>query len=148
MGLLLTSCSSPEIQLTIQAEKFNRGTVVADDGSQGYGQGIGVIVTPKAPAFVEYDLELTRTANYKVEIRYASGVPRPVRLLMDGQLVTDHAADMVTGGFLPDHQKWQEAAVLSLARGKHILRLESESIFPHIDQLKLSTTDRAATSKS
>jgi len=143
--LALLSCGSKSPPIVIQAEQFNRGTVVSDNGEHGYGQGIGVIITPKAPAFAEYDFETPKTANYDLELRYASGAPRPVRLLADKQLITDHAAQGETGGFLPEHQKWQSVAIVSLVRGKHTLRIESENVFPHIDQIRLTESDRTVT---
>ncbi|MCX6631400.1 MAG: hypothetical protein NTW28_27625 [Candidatus Solibacter sp.] len=132
----------------IQAENFNRGTVTIDKGEHGYGQGIGVILTFKPSAFAEYDIEIPKSTNYSVEIRCASAGPRPVRVLVDGQLVTEHGAEGTTGGFLPEHQKWLEGGVVSLTRGKHMLRLESDGVFPHIDQLRLSATSKAVTTKS
>jgi hypothetical protein len=119
--------------------------VTIDNGEYGYGQGIGVIITPKPSAFAEYDFEVPKSSIYDLELRYASAASRPLRLLVDTQLVTNHAADGDTGGFDAEHQKWQSAAVLNLTRGKHTLRIESEFLFPHIDQIRLTETDRPVT---
>jgi hypothetical protein len=144
-SLGLPSCGSRSLPIVIQAEQFNRGTVTIDNGEHGYGQGIGVIITPKAPAFAEYDFEVPKTANYDLELRYASAIARPVRVLADKQLITEHAADGDTGGFLPENQKWQSVGVLDLTRGKHTLRIESDFVFPHIDQIRLTETGRSVT---
>jgi len=138
---------STAAQILIPAERFDRGTVLVDNGQFRYGKGIGVILTPTAPAFAEYDFNTAQAANYRVELRYASAVPRLVRLVVDGQLITDHAADKATGGFFPEHQEWQEACIVSLEPGKHTLRLESGHVFPHIDELRLTQTKQAATEK-
>ncbi len=147
--LSLASCSSTNIPpVVIQAEDFNRGNAVRDKGEHGYGQGIGVILTLQPSAFAEYDFKAPKTANYVLEMRYASAGPRPIRVLFDGQTLTDRAGDAATGGFLPGHQQWKEQGVVSLLRGNHTLRIESPSLFPHIDQIRLTATRRAPTGKS
>ena len=133
-GLALLSCGSvPPVE--VEAENFSRGDVTVD--KQTYGKGIGVIVTLKPQAYVEYDLDLPKSGNCEIELRYASAAPRPLRLIIDGRVVNPHAADQETGGFLPENQKWVPAGSASLASGRHTLRLESDSVFPHIDKIRL-----------
>ena len=75
-GLALLSCGSvPPVE--VEAENFSRGDVTVD--KQTYGKGIGVIVTLKPQAYVEYDLDLPKSGNCEIELRYASAAPRPIR---------------------------------------------------------------------
>ncbi|MCX6631404.1 MAG: hypothetical protein NTW28_27645 [Candidatus Solibacter sp.] len=131
--------SKQDGKLYIEAEHFNRGNATIDNGEHGYGLNIGVIISLKPPpTFVEYDFELPRDGKYQIELRYASATPRAVRVLLDGTLVTSHAADAVTGGFEPASQQWKPAGVVALKSGKHVLRVESDNVFPHIDQILLA----------
>jgi hypothetical protein len=144
IALTFISCSTVETPpIVIQAEAFTRGTVLPDNTIHGYGEGIGVIVTPAPPGYAEYDIDILKTSNYKIELRYASALPRPVRLLIDGQLVTDRAAGLITGGFMPPNQQWGDACILSIAQGKHTLRLDSQGPFPCIDQIRITATTQA-----
>jgi hypothetical protein len=117
-----------------------------DRGELGYGQGIGVILTPKLGGFVEYDVDVLTSANYQVKLRYASAAARPLRLSVDGKVISDHAANGETGGFDPNHQNWENTAVVSLTRGRHVLRLDTDGVFPHLDALRLESTDRVTKS--
>lgn len=132
----LAGAAAGENKLYIEAENFNRGNATVDNGQYGYGAGIGVIVTLKPPpTFVEYDFTLPRDGTYQLELRYASAVPRPVRILIDNLLINSHAADAATGGFQPADQQWHPVAVAALMHGNHVLRIESTEVFPHIDQI-------------
>jgi len=132
----------PELgDLFLEAERFDRGNVVGD--FKDWGRTIGVIVTPQAPtsrvpAFAEYDFVAPAAGDYQIEVRYASGAPRPVMLSVDNALLSRTAAGGVTGGFLPANQRQEPVAVVRLEQGKHTLRLESHAVFPHIDGILLS----------
>ena len=133
--------SDPNVQaiagaILIEAEDFARGNVLKD--RDAYGKGIGVLVNRgETPNFTEYDLELTRDASYQFELRYAAAGLRPVKVLVDGKLVKADAAKSVTGSWTPESQTWFVEAVLELKSGKHLLRLEQPTFFPHIDKVLL-----------
>ncbi len=128
----------PQQGIYIEAERFQRGTASIDNGELGYGTQIGIIFTLKAPTFVEYDVTVPRAGAYQIELRYASGVPRPVRLLLDGAVVNPRAAEMPTGGFGPSEQRWSPVGATDIGAGGHVLRLESDAVFPHIDRILLA----------
>lgn len=135
-AFVLLSCGS-SARIEIEAENFSRGDAVADCGEFGYGKGIGVVITLKPGAHVEYDFEVFSSGNYRIELRYASVGPRPLRLLIDGKMVNPQAADQDTGGFLPANQKWLPAGETRLESGRHTLRLECDGVFPAIDKIRL-----------
>jgi len=120
----------------LEAESFQRGVVKID--KEQYGRNIGVILTPQAPAYAEYDFKAPVTGEYQIEFRYASAAPRPVMLLIDGAVVNRAATGSVTGGFYPENQRWEPAELVKLTQGEHTLRIQSESVFPHIDRILLS----------
>jgi hypothetical protein len=126
--------------LLLEAENFQRGNVAVDLGE--YGRNIGVIVTPRAPAYAEYDVSIAATGQYQIDIRYASGGPRPVTFLLDGAVVSKTVASGATGGFSPESQRWEAVAVVRLTAGRHIFRIESANVFPHIDRILVSREEK------
>ena len=120
----------------IEAEDFARGNVIKD--RETYGKGIGVLLNRgETPNFTEYDLDLTRDATYQFELRYAAAGSRPVKVFVDGQLVKADAAKAVTGSWTLESQTWFVECLLELKAGRHMLRLEQATFFPHIDKLLL-----------
>jgi hypothetical protein len=69
---------------------------------------------------------------------------RWTKLLVDGTVVNGSAAGSTTGGFYPENQRWEPAALVKLKQGEHTMRIESESVFPHIDRILLSPRGNAA----
>lgn len=131
--------SSPDGQVpseakVLEAEAFASGNVHKDTG--GFGKGIGVLVNGNVyPNRVTYEVTVPAAGSYQIDLRYASGDPRPVRVYADDALVLSSAARQVTGGFFPEHQKWHAEGIVNLKAGKNTLRLERDSYFPHIDKL-------------
>jgi hypothetical protein len=132
----VSRAGAPNLQgaIYIQAESFQHGTVAIDTGQYGYGAGIGVILSPKPPSFAEYGFRIADRAQYQIDVRYASAAPRPFRVFLDGKLLNSRTAESTTGGFDPAHQLWQPVAILHLDSGPHTMRLESDTVLPHIDQ--------------
>jgi hypothetical protein len=125
LTVALMSCSEPA-PIEIEAENFARGNVVVDR------------ITPNPNSFAEYDFEIGAAGNYQVELRYASTVPRPLKFLVDGKVVNPQAAATETGGFLPEQQKWMPAGDVELSTGRHVLRLECDGVFPHVDKIRIA----------
>ena len=120
----------------IEAEDFARGNVIKD--RETYGKGIGVLLNRgETPNFTEYDIDLMRDATYQFELRYAAAGSRPVKVFVDGQLVKADAAKAVTGSWTLESQTWFVECLLELKAGRHMLRLEQPTFFPHIDKLLL-----------
>jgi cytochrome c553 len=122
--------------LVIEAEKYARGNVVRDFTT--YGQGIGVIYNAgPLPNVAEYDIELPAAGTYQVALRYAAAEARGVRLALDGRPLRSDAAGDVTGSWAPEGQRWSIEDIVALASGRHVLRLERDGPFPHLDKLAL-----------
>ena len=120
----------------IEAEDFARGNVIKD--RETYGKGIGVLLNKgETPNFTEYDIDLTRDATYQFELRYAAAGSRPIKVFIDGQLVKADAAKAVTGSWTLESQTWFVESLIELKAGRHLLRLEQPTFFPHIDKLLL-----------
>ncbi|MFO1094155.1 MAG: DUF1549 domain-containing protein [Planctomycetaceae bacterium] len=129
-----------------EAEQFDRGNVAVH--TSGYGEAIGVLVNQEQlPNFVEYDVEIPQAGLYQAEVRFAAAESRPVRMLLNGEIVVPAALSEVTGSWYPDTQAWRIAGFLNLVAGANTLRIERDGPFPHIDKLLLApvAADKART---
>ncbi|MEJ7592216.1 MAG: DUF1553 domain-containing protein [Planctomycetaceae bacterium] len=130
--------SAPEC-LLLEAEDYARGNVMKD--TTNYGFGIGVLVNQgELPNFVEYDVELPLAGLYQFDLRYAAAAARPTIMLIDGKSITTDATDQVTGSWTGESQTWFVEAIVEVAAGKHVVRLENAGPFPHIDKLCIAPT--------
>jgi mono/diheme cytochrome c family protein len=126
----------PTGSLLFEAEDFVGGNVSKDGG--GYGSGIGIIQNGGTyPNVVEYSVTVSQAGPYQLDLRYASGENRSVRVLVNGRLALSAAARENTGGFYPQHQKWVAEGIIPLTAGVNRIKLERESYFPHIDRVAL-----------
>jgi hypothetical protein len=76
-------------------------------------------------------------AAYQIELRFAAADSRPVKLLINGELVKADATAQTTGTWYPDTQTWVAEGVFRLRPGKNTVRLERAGPFPHFDKLAL-----------
>jgi hypothetical protein len=125
---------APPHAVVYEAEHFSTGTVVGDN-SPAFGAGIGVVTSPRYPAYAEYTIPMQASGRYEVLLRYASEVPRPVRFYVNGKLLTAAACSEPTGGYGPQWQRWQRIGVFDFLKGSNTVRLSSDQPFPHIDKL-------------
>ena len=133
----------PDGSLVVEAESFVRGNVARD--TTNYGAGIGIIANATQPlSFVEYDLELKSAGRFQLESRYAAADARPIRLLVNGKQIRKDISDRVTGTWFPDTQRWEIEGLVPLQAGTNVLRLETNTYFPHIDKLLLVPVAQAA----
>ncbi len=138
--------ASPEAVIR-EAEDFASGNVMVD--REGFGKGIGVLVNKgEYPNRVEYDVTAPHAGTYQLDLRYASGDPRPIRVIINGEMVLSNAAGEVTGGFYPQHQKWFAEGIVELKAGVNRLRFERDSYFPHLDKFLLVPRPGSAPSDS
>ena len=123
--------------VVIEAEDFARGNVL--QMKTGYGEGIGVLVNQgELPNFTEYDVPIEAAGIFQIEIRYAAAGARPIKLIINGELVKSDAAGRVTGSWNPDTQTWDVTGLFPLKAGQNVIRLECAGPFPHIDKLLLA----------
>ena len=129
----LTLDSVPKVR---EAEDFDRSNLHVD--FDRWGSGIGVVHTtrPDEIQFAEYEYQAVQSGRHELRVRYASDEQRPLRVLVDGVLVDDEFCGEPTGSFTPDGMSWAMVA-FDLAPGLHVIRLECETAYPHLDRLFL-----------
>jgi mono/diheme cytochrome c family protein len=130
--------------IIFEAEKYKKGT--ADRTDQGYGEGIGIIISfDPTHTRAEYAITVPSAGEYELELRYAALESRPVRIYVDGAVVTPTAARATTGGWNPEHQAWKPEGKLHLKEGKNTLAIEAHGLLPHIDKLAVLPPEPVAT---
>ncbi|MBI2263925.1 MAG: tetratricopeptide repeat protein [Armatimonadetes bacterium] len=126
---------------------FNTGRYARLEGAApGSYSWPSVFVNPDAtnrPNAVEFDFQAPCNCKYRLDIEYAALQSRPVRIFLDGRLVTGNALNETTGGWSLEYQRWKRGiAVLSLTEGRtHTLRIARDSVFPHIRTVELELVE-------
>lgn len=133
---LAASEPSPEA-IIIEAEDYSRG--------QYRKSGIFILNGNFKPNYAEYEFDVQQSGSFQLELKYAAGESRPVKLFLNGRLLTDEAAAGVTGGFGDSDAKWMPEGVIALRAGKNVLRLERPGGTPHFDKVGLVSTNQPAT---
>lgn len=126
--------------IVLEAEQVSSGNVVVDNSY--YGIGIGVITSPRYPAYAQYSITMPVEGPYSVYIRLASEAPRPLRFSLNNKLLSQTAGDQPTGGYGPAFQRWQRIGVFQFAKGVNLIRLDRDLPFPHVDKLAFRKTKR------
>ncbi|MFT4555514.1 MAG: hypothetical protein ACI92S_000846 [Planctomycetaceae bacterium] len=132
----LAAGKQPAGAIVIEAEDYSRGKYRRS--------GIFILNGNFTPNYAEYDIEVARAGAYQLELKYAAGDSRPVKLYLNGRLLTEEAAAGVTGGFGDGDAKWMVEGVVALKEGKNILRLERPGGTPHFDMVGLVPTNQPA----
>jgi hypothetical protein len=127
----------PPGTMITEAEAFARGKIGKN--------GPFVLNGNFSPNYAEWDFELPEPGRFVLELNYASGESRPVKLFLNGQLLKENAAAGKTGGFADSNSKWMVECVLELRKGVSTVRLERPGGMPHFDKLALVPTELPAT---
>lgn len=129
-----------------EAEKFARGNVQIDN--KNMGKEIGVIHADDAkPVFVEHEITVPQDGKYRVELRYAAKVQRPLKLNVNGVPVLAGIARSTTKDWKPVAQSWFPVGEVALKAGVNTLRWESDPLpkqprhgqFPAVDKFSLTS---------
>lgn len=106
------------------------------DFSSQWGAGLAVTQGPSRTFLLDllFDAE---ERPYEMWIRYASGEPRPVDVLVNGNALWSGAAGEETGGWFERDQVWGLAGMYRLAAGRFRLSLSRNGWFPHISSIVL-----------
>lgn len=130
--------SPPAGTLIFEAEDYARGT---------WGKRPPFILNVGGgnANIAEWDVHIAAAGNYVLELNYASGGDRPVKLSLNGTVLTDQAAKTQTGGFGATDSRWVPECVLSLRMGTNTIRMERTGGTPHFDKLALVPTEDNAT---
>jgi len=105
-----TDSASTELDSKLATGERPAGAIVveAEDYSRGKYRKAGIFILNGdfTPNYAEYDIEIPQSGTYQLELKYAAGSSRPVKLFLNGRLITDEAASGVTGGFGDADSKW------------------------------------------
>lgn len=130
-----------------EAEKFARGNVQIDD--KNMGKDIGVIHADDAnPVFVEHEITVPQEGKYRIELRYAAKVQRPLKLIVNGTPVLAGIARSTTRDWKPKVQAWFPVGEIDLKAGANTLRWEADPAakqprkgqFPAVDKFALTSS--------
>ncbi|MDB5386282.1 MAG: Tetratricopeptide 2 repeat protein [Planctomycetaceae bacterium] len=130
-----------------EAEKFARGNVQIDN--KNMGKEIGVIHADDAkPVFVEHEIQIPQDGKYRLDLRYAAKVQRPLKLIVNGVPVLSGVARSTTKDWKPVAQSWFPVGDLELKAGLNTLRWEADPVakqprhgqFPAVDKFSLTST--------
>lgn len=146
--------ASSEQTRTIQSafsegKTLPRGTIVreAEDFDRGQYRKSGSFILNGnfKPNHAEWDFEIDAAGRFILEFKFAAGASRPVKLFLNGRLLTQRAAAGTTGGFGESDSNWLAECVVALRQGRNTIRIELTGGTPHFDQLALVPTELPAT---
>ncbi|MDB5339093.1 MAG: Tetratricopeptide 2 repeat protein, partial [Planctomycetaceae bacterium] len=130
-----------------EAETFARSNMKVD--SKNMGLGIGVIYADDAkPVFADYDIAIPQAGKYRIDLRYASKVQRPLKVIVNGQAVLVGVARSTTKDWKPQFQAWFPVGEIELLAGMNAIRFESDppakqkrlGQFPALDRFSLTSS--------
>ena len=123
---------------TASSARSDNFTVFADSAGLCYAEGRNGWVEFSIPAATATEPGVGLT---EVLVRYASGEPRPLSMLIDG---AESGALCIgqTSGFGEADVEWRTHTPLNLDRTKpHVIRLETSGYFPHLMELAFVPAD-------
>lgn len=131
----------------LEAESFARGNIKIDDKNMGAGIGV-VYADDLQPIFVEYDINIPQDGKYRLELRYAAKVQRPLKVLVNGDPALSGVARSTTKDWKPQSQAWFSLGEIELPAGPNVLRIEADpparqkrqGQFPAIDKVALTSS--------
>ncbi len=128
-----------------QAETAAATSLHADASHWGDAQTTVLHTHRAGEQFAEWTFTTAAAGRHRLFVRYAAAESRPMRVLVDGTVAAEQALAATTGGWLPAHQQWHEAAVLDGSGSAQSLRLIAHGPHvPHLDAWMLCPTDHDA----
>lgn len=114
-------------------------------GNTSYGPDVVMNAPPYTPALnaVEYDINLTEGLVYRLQGLVAAAEARPVRVSVNGRLVTENAFTGTTASWNETAAQWMDGGEITLNAGRNILRLERHPFFPHLVRIRLTAIRRS-----
>ena len=119
-----------------QAEDFDDSNLNVDHDRWGSGVGVIHTVRPDELQYAEYVVEVPIGGRHHLMVRFASAEARPLRVLVDGDVIDEAFCDFETESYDVDSMEWDDLA-FELSEGRHVLRLERETSYPHLDRFFL-----------
>ncbi|MBI3853936.1 MAG: SUMF1/EgtB/PvdO family nonheme iron enzyme [Verrucomicrobia bacterium] len=128
---------NPTHSFAIPAWAFDRGNAQTFT-KEWADAGPMVAFGGESPVFVVYEIEFPNATDYRLRVQYAAADKRPVVLSVDGRMITN-VCRSATGSWNTSGAGWEESALFRLTAGKHTLRLERASAFPHVMNLRFDS---------
>ncbi|MCX6873217.1 MAG: hypothetical protein NTW21_05330 [Verrucomicrobia bacterium] len=139
--------------LVIPAWTFDRGNARIFASPEQYADDGPVVGSnPLTPGggVVEYDIDFPVSAEYTLQISYAAAEARPVEVLLDGRNLGKSCYGVTFGSSrteLPVRFSWSSRSAqweerplkLSVAEGRHTLKLARSGPLPHLVALRLDS---------
>ncbi|MEJ8822224.1 TIR domain-containing protein [Variovorax humicola] len=127
----------PALPIFVPAQDYVRGMNVAiDQCIPGPGTLSNGPPCNHAPNAAEFEFEASEAGTYRMSINFAADEARPIKVILNGDLISDNALDEKTGGWQNNFLKWAEVGGVALKKGINIVRLERSDVFPHIHDLR------------
>ncbi len=98
----------------------------------------GLVVCHGEGGFEQWTATIERAGPFFIHFRYCSGLSRPCRLLINGQLDEASALGEVTGGFHAEQLTWKTYGPFDLRMGDNTIRVETDDRMPHVMGLVVS----------
>jgi len=131
--------AKPAASLVIPAYAYDRGNPRTYRPGETYADA-GPMVTwgGQYPVVVEYDIDFPVEAEYTLHISYAAADPRPAELFLDGK-PRGTCCRTATGSWNTSGAKWEETCKLTIAKGRHTVKLSRNAPFPHVVSLRFDS---------
>lgn len=91
--------------------------------------------------FMEWRAEL-EAGPYYVHFLYASGQRRPCRLSINGRQQPREVLGQPTGGFMPEHLRWETCGPFEFRKGNNSIRIATGDFMPHLRALAVCCGNR------
>jgi Domain of unknown function (DUF4450) len=132
------SPAEPEpFDLVIEAETFDRGSVMAVAGTRWADAGGIIQCADQSPDWAEWDFTIETAGVYLLSCKFAAQVSRPVAIYIDGACISTGALKGVTGSWMSSSARWFDEGFTPLKPGNHTLRIRRALCIPHIDAFGL-----------
>ncbi len=94
------------------------------------------------PNLVQYDFEVEAAGPYRLLVEYAALDSRPVNIELNGTLIAQGALSATTGGWCNSDAQRAPVANVQLKKGKNVLVIRRESVFPHLAKIRFEPVER------
>lgn len=124
-------------RIVVRASEFLRPLNVALGGPPGAKYGTDVLLNGSwwyRPNAAEFDFSSNRDGQYQLKIEYAAGSRRPCKIIINGRVAVERAMNATTGCWEQNCQQLLNQGTVMLKEGKNTMRVERDSVFPHIRQ--------------
>jgi hypothetical protein len=88
------------------------------------------------PNSADFQFQVPVAGTYQMWVEYAASEPRPVRIVVNGGLLTSNGLSAVTGCWELNCQQFLNQGEVQLRAGTNTIQISRGSVFPHIRTLK------------